>query len=231
MRPATPSLRRALDRRLLSSTIAIAVWSCGGGSRGSGGKVATAPETAGPGLVVRETGVGPIDGNTEVSVERVQSLLPGYEVKGEPGFHLTAGAGPDVHVSMNGEKLLIILAAESGGALEVLVVSPSVASQARWRVGDQLTDPTQLAGCECLGIGLTCFTKGSHIGLVLDDNCARNLEDDAMAGGHTVSREYRRVESGEPAALATLNGRTVRMLMWKPRGFGSPRFETAAPPE
>jgi hypothetical protein len=222
---------------LLAASSAIALWSCGGGNTAgsnTSGKPPGTADTAGSALVVRETGVGPIDGNVEVSVENVRALLPGYDVTGDASMTLTSDGGPgppEIRVSSKGEDLLVIVPTERGHVLFALVLSSRVASQARWRVGDKLSDPSQLAGCNCVGAGLTCFTKGSHIGLIVDDHCTTKLEDDAMAGRDTVSREYRRLANGEPAALAALNGHTVQRLSWYPRALDSPRAATTAPPQ
>ena len=218
-------MARVKEPVLVASFVAAALAACGGSSR-----PATAP-AASAALEVTVVGVGPIKADTPATVEALRALLPGHdvEVAGTPGLGAELGP-PALRVSSGGEALLLVVPDEKSDVLMVLVTSAQVGSQAGWRVGETLADVTPIAGCECRADGLTCYGKDLHVGAVLDDDCMKKLEDDAMAGRRDAATTYGQMAAGDAAALATLKGRAIRMLLWQPRAFGTPSASDPPPP-
>jgi len=205
----------------LALALAPLLFACGG----SGSKP-PADQTSGSRapIVVREDGVGPIDASTTATESAIRALFPGYDVK----IDNTLGV-PDVLVSGDGEVQLIVSGHESGAVMSVRVMSKRVTSEAGWRVGDKITDASRFGVCECMGDGLTCFAKQSHVGAVLDEDCMGKMEQAAMAG-KPASSAYADIFAGDPAALASLAGHTIRMLLWR-SGTHEASDDPPPPPE
>jgi hypothetical protein len=176
-------------------------------------------------IMVRETGVGPIDENTFATVEAIGRLLPGYDVQEDATNSL---GPPGVRVSADGELQLIVVADDHRKAMLVLATSPRVIAESGWRVGDKLTDVSRLAGCDCLGDGMTCHERGSRIWIVLD-RC-QFLEQDAVAAGHYDFKAARRLAAGDPAELAKWKGHAIRALRWAPHPPGAHDNSDPPPP-
>jgi hypothetical protein len=198
---------------------------------GSGGAVQVrepappAPKPVAPprpviGIAVTEAGVGPINTQTSATAEGLRAILPGFEVRPiyAPGHSAESGPGfnvPDLHV-LDGDELLFVVAPnERAEVLDVRIASPRISNDRGWRIGATLADMQRIDGCQCISDGLTCFAKGSRVGILLDDDCqgrAASSSDDDFA-------LYRRLEAGDREALNKLAGRKIRMLVWTPEAF------------
>ncbi|HWO19860.1 MAG TPA: hypothetical protein VNO30_13835 [Kofleriaceae bacterium] len=182
--------------------------------------VAPPPRPATLGIAVTEAGVGPINAQTPATVEALRALLPTYDVRPvyAPGLGADSGPGlnvPDIHVFEGGELLFVVVPGERGEVLDIRVASPRVTSERGWRIGATLGDPQGVDGCQCISDGLTCFAKGSHVGIMLDDDC----QGRTMSGSDDDFGLYSRLESGDREAMNKLAGRKIRMLVWNPEAF------------
>lgn len=171
-------------------------------------------------ITVTEAGVGPINAQTPATLEALRAILPRYDVRPiyAPGLGADRGPGfnvPDLHVFAGEELLFLVVPGDHGEVLDVRIASPRITSERGWRAGATLADVSAIDGCVCIADGLTCFAKGSHVGILLDDDCQGRM----TSGSDDDFALYRRLEAGERDALSKLTGRTIRMLTWNPEAF------------
>ncbi len=158
-------------------------------------------------LVLSETGIGPIGAGTRATVGDIKTLLPGHQVAAVEGDLVTVFS-----VSRGGERLFdVVPSSVDGSVYSIDVYSPLIRSDRGWAVGGELGDATQLAGCECRA-NLTCFMKGSRIGVTFFIDCNSTLS----AGAPAEREKLRKFTSGDRAAIATLSGQRIRVLVWQP---------------
>jgi hypothetical protein len=204
--------------------LCLAGLACGGKARAPAPPVAR-PVPARPAvekidLTVTEAGVGPINAQTPATLEGLRELLPRYDVRPifAPGLGADSGPGfnvPDLHVFAGEELLLLVVPGDRGEVVDIRIASPRITSERGWRVGATLADVQAIDGCVCIADGLTCFAKGSHVGILLDDDCQGRM----MSGSDDDFALYRRLEAGDRDSLSKLAGRKIRMLTWNPEAF------------
>lgn len=164
-----------------------------------------------PLFMVTEAGIGPIRAGVQVTEEALRPLLPGYDVKAEPGWDLD-----EMAVYKNGDRLFHVVPDGDGRVLTVHVTSPRIAAKAGWRVGTTLDDVRGLGSCQCFPNGIACYAEGSLvIALVEDDHlCEDMLRENEAARQQTI-----RLERGDPEALATMRGHRIKELQWFSRSW------------
>lgn len=150
---------------------------------------------AASGLVMTQSGVGPIDATTPTTLLGLRALLPTYRVVplNDPAL--------EYDVFDRREKLLFIVLKDNGAhVFNIHATSNKVTiSDRSWRVGVAFTDAKQLTHCECWGSNPTCYRAGDHIAVNFDRTC---LESDS--------------ELGE------LDGLAPQRVIWSPEPFGTP---------
>ena len=174
------------------------------------------------GLVLTESGLGPIGASTSAKAEALRPLLPNdLEVRAEyaPGLEPDKREGfgpgevdivPDAHIYAGKELVAIVIPDVEGKVMAIRVISPRVVSERGWRTGKTLSDTKFIAGCQCIGDGLLCSPKGSRMGVILDEDCSSKYMD----GSDGDLERYRGLSKGDDTAIATLRGKKVRMLSW-----------------
>jgi hypothetical protein len=120
-----------------------------------------------------------------------------------------------VWVSADGERLFVVEPRDDSHVSEIEITSARIAFR-DWRIGTALADPSQFEGCFCTYEGWRCARKGSHIAAVIEPSCRGRARE---VGIRATVNEDKRFERGDPATLATLKGRRIGALIWRPRPF------------
>jgi len=189
----------------------VAVVACGGPSQ-------VAPLRTRAPLTLSEAGLGPIRAGSWGTVDAVQLLLPGYDVSADDddGFGSDDRPWPpNVWVSADGERLFVVAPRDDSHVGEIEITSARIAFRDS-RIGTALADPGPFEGCFCTYEGWRCAGKGSHIAAVIEDACRGRARE---VGVRAALNERTRFERGDPATLATLKGRRIVSLIWRPRPF------------
>jgi hypothetical protein len=145
-------------------------------------------------IVITETGFGPIDGKSVVTLVGLRAMLPQFRVVpvNDPAleYHIFDGKEPVAFIVLNDDSTVYNIHATSN---KVTI------SDRPWRVGAAFQNSKNLTTCTCWGSNPTCFKKGEHIAVNFNRSC---------------------METVDPREIRAVDGLVVQRVIWSPTAFG-----------